>query len=356
MGTGGTPPSGEYKGRRQQSKPTTASTSTSATTVPIQSSATTLPQPSSVVSTDISDLSCCYRFWGPFHPILGGHTIEEISTSLYLPTPIVLIYRLTFTIFLITNILYFTITGKYQLINFTVWGLIGLSLSFSLLSACTLTYLLTPASKKYEQHYTPSKIAFLSIITFQIFASSTLFIDVFYWLLLYNPQVNKLDLSNITAHATNFAFVLLEMILSCNMNLKVVYVFFLPCFLIVYLAFMWIRYAVTKDFPYNVFELEGKSVGEIVLYYVGTLVWSFVASFMILLLSKFNRLPCLAFRFYHRRHTQRQFSNPPSRAMRNHSSNTQGVVGVVAANSETANTFTSIAAGDDEGRPFDNMV
>lgn len=330
------------------------STTASVATVPIHSSTATIAPPASIVSTDISDLSCCYRFWGPFHPICGGHTIEEIATSLLLPTPLVLVYRLVFTIFLLTNLVYFLITKEYSLMHFTVWGLAGLCISFALLSATTLTYLLTPTPKKLQQCNASSPIAFVSIAFFQVFASAALFIDVFYWALLYDAKTDVLDLPTITSHATNFAFVFLEMLLSLNMNFKLIYMFFLPCVLIVYVAFMWIRYAITQNFPYEVFEFDNKQVGEVVLYYVGTLLWSFIAGFVILLLSRVNRISCLSSRFYNRQHTQSHFSHLNNRSSTYNRSN--AVISVVGGHSETGNTLTTVAAGDDEGRPFDNMV
>lgn len=97
---------------------------------------------------------------------------------------------------------------------------------------------------------------------FQGLASEALFINVFYWALLDDPKKDVLDLTTIRLHTTKFAFVFIEMLLSSKINFKLINMFFMPFVLNLYVTFMWIRNAITQNFPYTseVFEFDNTKV------------------------------------------------------------------------------------------------
>lgn len=219
--------------------------------------------------------------------------MSEAATSSILPTFVVVIYRAVFAIFLVSTFLYYQLKGPVSLHTFTRWSHLGLALSFSSLSAISLIFLLTlPASRSSH----PSNVAFLIILFFQVFASAALFLDVVYWALLYSPG-DSVDLGNLSGHALNLVCVVLELVLSLRMNFKLMYTVAFIVYVIMYLVFLWIRYAIVDNFVYDFLDYRDKSAGTVVLYYLGTTLWALVASIIMVLFSRLNRLPCIPGRY-----------------------------------------------------------
>lgn len=330
---------------QQQQPKTISSSGPSSTTNTTATTATT-------ITIRRQEQSCCNSFWGPFRPFFGGHPLSEAATSSYLPTPIVLIYRATFTVFLMSTLLYYLIIGTYSIVYFTIWSHVGLSISFALLTAISLTYILTPPSSlQYQQTTSTStrhKLSFISILLFQVFASAALFLDVVYWSLLYDANDGEpLELSELTSHAINLIFVLLEIILSMRMNFKLFYILMLVVYVAIYLGFMWIRYAITNDFSYDIYDPRGKHISAVVLYYVGSFLWTIIAGFIMFVVSRLNRLPCLPNRVLGNVNDgilpMVNSSNRGSRRIDRHG----------AYGSSGNNYGTSV--DEEEGRPFDNQ-
>lgn len=237
--------------------------------------------------------SGCSFFWGPFRPFFGGHPLFEAATSAIFPIGFVIIYRAVFTIYLLSTFIYFQIEQSGSFKEFTNWSHLGLSISFAILTAVSLNFLFLRSSRQSTR---PSKIAFIAILIFQVFATAALFLDVVYWALLYKDNPN-VSFKNLTTHAINLACVLLDIFFSLRMNFKLMYwlIFFL--YVVVYVIFMWIRYAIVDDFVYNIYDYRTQSTGRTVLNYVGTFLWAVVAGIVMILISRFNRLPCIPGRY-----------------------------------------------------------
>lgn len=238
-----------------------------------------------------SDIGCCGRFWGPFRPLIGGHTLSEAATSSIFPQIIVLLYRMTFTIFLGATFVYYYLRGHLDMIFFTNWSHLGLSITFAFLTALSLLYLCVQRDTRSLSR--SSILASIGIMSLQIFGSTALFLDVVYWGLLYDANEDQLDLRNLTGHAFNLVCVLLELMLSLRVNFKVFYILFALLYVVAYLAFMWIRYAVVGEFVYGIYDFRGKTAARVAIYYSGSLAWALVSGFALLLLSRLNRLPCV---------------------------------------------------------------
>lgn len=238
--------------------------------------------------------SGCGFFWGPFRPLFGGHSLFEAATSAIFPTVFVVIYRTIFTIYLLSTYIYFQIEDSGAMIQFTNWSHLGLSISFAILTAVSLNFLFSPSSQQSTQ---PSRIAFIAILIFQLFASAALFLDVIYWALLYDSETTSADFSNLTRHAFNLVCVLLDIFLSLRMNFKLMYGLIFLLYVVIYLVFLWVRFAITDEFVYSIYDYRDKSAGTTVLYYFGTVLWCLVAGLITILLSRFNRLPCIPGRY-----------------------------------------------------------
>lgn len=247
--------------------------------------------------------SCCGTFWGPFRPLLGGHCLSEAATSAIVPTIVVVLYRSTASIFLLSSFLYYLLNEGYSMTQYSSWCHIGLGLAFALTSAVSLIFLLVPPKPNTRSTEdgatsdvkTSSMLAFVAIMLYQVFATSALFLGVVYWVLIFDAKKDSLSFRNTAQHAFNLGFVLLDLFLSLRMQFKLSY---MPAFLlytIAYLVFMWIRFAVTNSFTYQFLDYRGdKSPGLVVGYYLGILVWAIVASVLMISLSRFSRLSCIS--------------------------------------------------------------
>lgn len=243
---------------------------------------------------DVGDIGCCGRFWGPFRPLVGGHTLGEAATSSILPHFIVVLYRTLFTIFLGSTFVYYFLRGQLDMKFFTNWSHLGLSITFAFLTALSLLYLCMQRDT-HSSSPQSSMLGTVGVILLQVFGSTALFLDVVYWGLLYDSEKDQLDLRNLTGHAFNLVCVLLEMMLSLRVNFKLFYILFVLLYVVSFLAFMWIRYAVgvPKEFVYGIYDYRDKPPTRVAVYYTGSVAWALVSGFVILLLSRLNRLPCV---------------------------------------------------------------
>lgn len=225
-----------------------------------------------------SSRSNCAAFWGPFRPFFGHHTSEEASTSAFFPTLIVAFWRLTFSLLLLATVLAYLITGTYQLQFYSAWSHIGLGLAF----------LFTATSSFLHVFQKTSPLPSFAVPIFQLFASAGLFLDVVFWSILFDYN-DKVTFATLIQHVLNLGFVILDLILSCRMQFRLIYTLLCPAFTLVFLAFAWVRYAITDDWVYNFLDYERKGVGIVILYYLGMLLWAAVASLLLFLLSRLSR-------------------------------------------------------------------
>lgn len=227
---------------------------------------------------------CCTNFWGPFRPILGGHSIEEAGTSAFLPTSLVLMWRIVFAVTMTSTFVYYMITDVYNLKFYSSWSHLAISVSFFLTSGASLAALV---SGKNTDKRSPSALASFVVIFFQTFATCALFLVVVYWALIYNDP--RPVFHQIAQHALNIIFALADMLLCMRMKFKVVYVLFFVCYTFAYIAFAWIRYVALKDWTYAFLDYTKQSVGQTVGYYVGLFAWGLISGALMILVSRLSR-------------------------------------------------------------------
>ncbi|PXF47763.1 hypothetical protein BWQ96_02445 [Gracilariopsis chorda] len=231
------------------------------------------------------DLPPAPKFWGPFRPLFGGHTLFEAATSCFLPTFVVFVWRFVFSCFLLTTLVYFAVTGVYQFQFYSVWVHIGLAISFFALSMCSFVFLL-----QKEHRPESSRLAFASILLYQIFATATLFLDVVFWALLHEYDEAP-SFAVVVQHAANLAMVVVDLLLALRIQFKLIYCVCFVLFTLTYLAFMWIRFAVTDSFVYDFTDYRQHAAAITVAYYIGTVAWAFAAAFVMFLISRLSRVP-----------------------------------------------------------------
>lgn len=251
-----------------------------------------LPPPHHAAFMDNDDhrKTCCASFWGPFRPYFGGHPLYEATTSAYLPTFIVFLYRAVFATFLSATFIYFSVQKVYYMRFYSSWCHLGLAISLTFSAAITLVSLVSGSNKAYSTK--PSRLAFISVLLFQTFASAALFLDIVYWVLIFDDDVP--NFSQTAQHALNLAFVLLDIVFSMRMQFKLSHAAVFVIFTLSYLGFMWIYYAVTDDFVYDFADYRNKGNGLTVAYYFGTIAWGVVAALIMFVISRLSRLPCIS--------------------------------------------------------------
>lgn len=244
--------------------------------------------------------SCCGTFWGPFRPLFGGHQLSEAATSAFLPTPVVVLYRASAAIFLLSSFLYYVLNDGYKMTQFSSWCHVGLGISFALTTSVSLIFMLAPprSNASLEDGHVAarkrsSSLAFCAIVVYQVFATAALFLDVVYWALIYNPKDTQVTFRNLSQHGYNLGFVILDICLSMRMQFKMSYMLAFLLYTISYLVYMWVRFSVVRDFTYSFLDYRGKSPGNVVGYYLGLLAWAMLASVLMIVFSRLSRLPCL---------------------------------------------------------------
>lgn len=230
--------------------------------------------------------SSCASFWGPFRPLFGGHTLREAATSAIFPTILCLIWRFIFAIFLFATLITYTINDEYNFEFYSIWCHLGLSLAFFGTSTASALYLFSKPSRTNNF----SLFASFVIPFFQVFATAALFLDLVFWALLFDFDRTP-RLSELTQHALNLVFVLLDIVLSLRMQFGVFYSAVFIIYTIAYLIFAWIRFAITDDWVYKFLNYQKQSAGITVAYYFGIFAWAVVASAIMISLSRLSRLP-----------------------------------------------------------------
>lgn len=230
---------------------------------------------------------CCSNFWGPFRPLLGGHSLAEAATSAFLPTFVIAYIRVAFSVTLLATCIYYTIIERYSFIHYSIWCHLGLGLSFALTSAVSIVFLISPPAHTDSDH--PSVFASLAVIFYQIFATAALYLDVVFWALLSDGSTS---FPVLIQHAINFIFVLIDMSLSMRMQFKLIYSVIFIFYTLIYVAFAWIRFSFVADFPYGFLDYRTQSNAKTVVYYVALIAWGIVASLILFVFSRASRLPC----------------------------------------------------------------
>ncbi|CAN8064154.1 unnamed protein product [Agarophyton chilense] len=229
------------------------------------------------------------RFWGPFRPVFGGHTLFEAATSCFLPTFVVFLWRFLFACFLVTILVTYAVMGinVYRFESFGVWVHIGLALSFFLLSMCSFLFLV-----QKEHPPLSSPLACLSVVLHQMFATSVVFFAAAYWAFLrdYSKHIHMAEL---VQNAANVAMVLIDLLLALRIQFKLVYCLCFVSFAVTYLIFVWVRFAIINDFVYDFLDYRTHAKGITVAHYLGGLAWAILASFGVFLISRLSRLPCV---------------------------------------------------------------
>lgn len=226
----------------------------------------------------------CASFWGPFRPVFGGHTLEQVATSYAVPALIVSMWRLAFATFLGVTLVSYLVDHTYAMHFYSAWCHLGLALAFAATGLCSAVFVIDRRTRAPRM----SVAASCATAFFQVFATSALFLDVVYWAILFDYRARP-TFAQLAQHAFNLAFVAVDLLLTLRVDFRVPYAAFFVAYTLAYLGFAWIRFAVTEDWVYDFLDYRTKKAGIVVAYYFGILAWALLAAAVLLLISRIGR-------------------------------------------------------------------
>lgn len=236
---------------------------------------------------EVSHASCA-SFWGPYRPFFGGHSLREAATSTFFSTIYVLIWRAAFALVMSLTLIVYIVKGDYTFQFYSIWCHLGISIAFIASSIASAFYLFSKPPRSNNVSF----LAHFAVLSFQVFATAALFLDIVFWAILFDFDTSP-NFATQAQHAYNLLFVLLDIVLCARMQFKLIYGAVFIVYTIAFLSFAWIRFAITDDWVYNFLDFRNQSTGTTVAYYFGVFAWAVVASVVMILLSRISRSPCI---------------------------------------------------------------
>lgn len=159
---------------------------------------------------------CCNTFWGPFHPVFGGHSLKEAGSSAFVSLTFVLVWRTAFALFFSATFIAFVVTSNYNLLAYETW--MHAVLSISVISSAVSTFRYKKVGRNNSAAH--SKLAFFTVFLTQIVTTAFLFIGIVFFV---EWSVINIKFANISQGIVSFTFVLLDLFLTLRMDFKLIY-------------------------------------------------------------------------------------------------------------------------------------
>ena len=230
----------------------------------------------------------------PFRPIIGGHCISEAGGSTWIPTFLLLLWRLTCTCASILALVLFSATGDIQYQFIGSWTFLATSLAWMLATFSSLRYMLFPetAALSHGKH-SYSLLANLTVPIYQIFLTSGLIIDLLYWTVLREREM-KVNLSEIVVYILSTALLFVDSLISFRMNFRFWYMVASILFAVVWIGFSWTWRKITGTQPYTVGDTIGNDIRRTVLIQLSLAFGHLISGAFVLLVNRINRIPLVS--------------------------------------------------------------
>ena len=232
-------------------------------------------------STGRQEQRGCAQFWGPTKPFAGSDTGLESGASFYLSTPLFLVWRTLTLSFLVAVLIYLIIIGQLSLLYVTNWSYVLFTITWALITITSLMLQLrkTAFADMLAQFAVP--LHFVS-------ASASLYVVPVYWALLFeSPALFR----QVFVHGGTLVLYLIDIVLGSRIRFKIQYTVFAFAYFVLYIIFIWIRYAVWNqhpDFfwPYPFLDIKVTPPALLAGIYVGLLVFDIVVSVVMVLSTR----------------------------------------------------------------------
>ena len=234
-------------------------------------------------SVSNTNVSCCVSFWGPFKPYIGGHSVRECAESTYLPTIVLFVYRLLAFLFILSVDIYMITLGLYKLQYYTILSSALITITFFILALSSFLVIINQSRILEATH-----IANILIPIHFIAGASSIYLTPVYYIIL-----NAIYFSWFMAvlHGGTLLLFVIDFLLGAAMVPRLFYVFLFFLFNLAYLAFVWIRHAIYRNYPdYNIvypfFEHWDQSIGFVIGLYVALVLGTIIVGFLAFLITR----------------------------------------------------------------------
>lgn len=241
--------------------------------------------------------SLLHTLIGDIRPLRALHTVEEVATSLWFRVEILLVYRSLSTSVLVFGITLFSATGTMPPATFGAWAFYVTTVAMLLSTIFSLRYLIAPhRAAATECRGLSGTLADLAVPFVQAAVTVQAILTPLYWAVIRldkgPPRVEE-----ITQHIIPLKLLLIDLGLSCRMKFRLGYMLLSTLFGVAWLAFCWVHYAATKNWPYAAMYYRSEGLGRTVAIHVGLILGSTVVGVLVLIvtrLTQFKAASCCA--------------------------------------------------------------
>lgn len=221
------------------------------------------------------------KFFGPTRPFFPEDARAQVGTSRYLGRWSFFAVRIIFTLFILaTLVVLIANPSGYNLTYVTNWSYTVYLVSLIMLTVCTAI----PDA---------AIVNVISKITLPLYftaATAAFMITPVFWIMLFKPP---LTYRTVCVHGGTLLVFLLDLMAGSNVRFTIQQTVFPVGMFLLYLAFLWMRYAVWRNhpdffWPYGFIDPQTYNGNFGVLFgvYVGFATFTFVSAIVVILLNR----------------------------------------------------------------------
>lgn len=230
---------------------------------------------------DVQAQRSCAEFWGPTKPFVGGDRGIESGGSFYVPTFVLFATRVLTLSFLLGMMIYLIIVGAFSLAFVTNWSYLLFTITWTFITATSLLLLLRKTAFA-------DKLARFAVPFHFVGVCAALYIIPVYYALIYEPPIL---FRQFVVHGGTFVCYLIDILLGSMMRFKIQYCLFTIAWFLLYLAFLWIRYAIWRNhpdffWPYNFLDFTVVAPATLTGIYLGLFAFTVVVSVIVVLTNR----------------------------------------------------------------------
>ncbi len=209
-----------------------------------------------------------------------GYGVPAVfGSSTWLQTNVLLAYRVI--AFFATIIVFSVYTAKEQLKlqYLTVWTLYLSGISYGIGALGCVSSL--------------RWFAKLGTVCYHVFLTFSLLVTPIYWVLEFPDARSRpgvVTLARLYPHGVTVALFLVDLLLGGQLEFRFFDVLWVIVYGVVYIVFVFIRFGITGDIPYDFLDFRKVGAGQTVLTYFLIIVGGVVAGSIVVLISRVTRL------------------------------------------------------------------
>lgn len=202
-----------------------------------------------------------------------------VGESTWVPKAVLFAYRFVACLATIIIFSYYAAAGLLRLQYLTVWVLYLSGVSYGIASITCVV------SRRW--------LAQLSTILYHVFFTFSLLVTPIYWVLEFpnaTAMNGQVTLARLYPHGGTAIVFIADLILSGQLEFRFFDLIWMVCFGVIYLVFIFIRFGITRDIPYDFLDFRKVSAGRSVLVYFMIIIIGVILGAIVVLLSRCTRL------------------------------------------------------------------